>query len=205
MSRGAAAAADDADWEARRLPDILAPGLDIVFVGFNPGRKSAARMHHFAGPNNHFWALLADAGLTPRRLTWEEDLLLPQYGLGVTNIVARPSRGSADLTWPELLAGSDELARKMAELRPALVCLLGKDVYRAYAHLAPSSSVAWGRQPHSRVPRVIDFVAPNPSSRSTIPYEERLAVMQELQGLRVEATAGNCGAEQDPRVSEIRG
>lgn len=173
-----------AQWEEKRLTDILAPDLEIVFVGFNPGKWSAQREHHFSGPNNHFWRLLAEAGITPRLMSAEEDTQLLDYKLGVTNIVARPSHSSSDLTLAELRQGGDELAAKLATLRPRIVCLLGKDVFRAYAGLPGGRDVAWGKQSTSRVAGTIDFVAPNPSSRSTIPFSERLAVMQELQRLR---------------------
>jgi mismatch-specific thymine-DNA glycosylase len=163
---------------------VLAPGLDIVFVGFNPGKLSAQRAHHFAGPNNHFWRLLAGAGITPRLFSFMEDTDLPKYGLGVTNIVGRPSRSSSDLSLDELRAGGDELAVKLAVVRPRIVCLLGKDVYRAYVGLSSGREVKWGEQAAARLPGSIDFVAPNPSSRSTIPFAERLTIMQALQALR---------------------
>ena len=182
-------------WERMGVPDVLAPGLRAVFVGLNPGRASAARGHHFAGPNNHFWRLLHEAGLTPRRLRPEEDVLLPRFGLGVTNIVPRASRGEADLTWDELVAGGEALRRKIAGVRPGLVVLLGKQVYRAYAGLPRSAPVSWGLQPRQTVPGVRELAAPNPSSRSTVPYAERLALFRQVRDL----LAGPAGA---PRTAE---
>lgn len=162
------------EWQEHGVEDVLAPGLKVVFVGVNPGRKSASRGHHFAGPNNHFWRLLHEAGFTPRLLKPEEDVLLPHYGLGVTNIVARATRGEQDLDWEEFLVGGEELREKIRRYRPRLVILLGKQAYRGYAGFKQSASVEWGFQNRETVPGVREFLAPNPSSRSTIPYERRL-------------------------------
>jgi mismatch-specific thymine-DNA glycosylase len=101
---------------------------------------------------------------------------LPSLGLGLTNIVVRPSPSSSDLDWGELVSGAEELRHKTAAYRPRLICLLGKDIFRAYAGLKRSASVDWGRQASETVPGVLEFVAPNPSGRSTIPYQEKLAI-----------------------------
>jgi G:T/U-mismatch repair DNA glycosylase len=155
------------------VPDVLVPGLRLVFVGINPGRHSAARGHHFAGPQTHFWRLLAESALTPRVLLPEEDVTLPTYGLGITNVVARPSPGEGDLTWTEFRRGGERLRARIAAARPRGVACLGKNVARAYAGLGPSTPVAWGPMPGDDLPAPA-FALPNPSSRSTIPYAERL-------------------------------
>ncbi len=155
-----------------------------------PQRYSAASGHHFAGPGDHFWRLLADAGLTPRRLAPPEDVLLTTLGLGVTNIVARPSPGADDLSLGELARGGERLRREVAATAPAFVCLLGKEVYRHYAGLGPSASISWGLQARETVTGVREFVAPNPSSRSTVPYEKRLALFSELARLAGLAPSG---------------
>lgn len=165
-------------WERMTVPDVLAPGLEVVFVGLNPGRASATAGHHFAGPNNLFWRLLHEAGFVPRVLRPEEDRLLLRWGVGVTNVVPRATRGEADLGWDELAAGGAALRAKMARYRPRLVVLLGKQVYRAYAGLARTARVDWGLQPRESVAGVREFVAPNPSSRSTVPYAERLRLFE---------------------------
>lgn len=172
-----------AQWQSFTTPDIVAPDLRILFVGINPGRASAAKGHNFAGPGNHFWRLLHDAGLTPRVYAPDEERHLLDHGLGITNVVSRATRGEADLTWDELVAGGEELRAKVKELRPRIVALLGKAVYRAYAGLSSSAKVEWGLQTAEIVPGVPTFVAPNPSARSTIPYAQRLAIFRELAEL----------------------
>ncbi|MFS8665483.1 MAG: hypothetical protein LOD84_07380, partial [Limnochordales bacterium] len=170
-------------WEELSTRDLLAPGLRVLFVGINPGKRSAAAGRNFAGPGNHFWRLLHEAGFTPRRLAPHEEDQLLQYGVGITNIVSRASRGEHELTWDELAQGAEALRGKVRRFRPRAVALLGKNVYRAYAGLRRSAPVAWGVQPVPVVDGVIDFVAPNPSARSTIPYQVRLELFRALARL----------------------
>src|SRR5689334_23253733 len=105
----AAEPAGTAERPGKPLRDVVAPDLDVLFCGINPSLLSAARGHHFARPGNRFWPALALAGLTPRRMTPDEDGELPRYGLGITNIVARPTRTAAELTLQELRDGALEL------------------------------------------------------------------------------------------------
>lgn len=165
------------------VPDIVSEGLDILFVGYNPGIRSAGTGHHFAGPGNLFWALLADSGLTDCRLTPEQDHLLLYWRIGITNAVERGTPGSGDLSRAELEAGGAVVRDKVRRLRPRIVCLLGKDVYRAYAGQRPGWPVAWGLQSAAVAAPARDFVAPNPSRRSTLPYGVRLRYFRELQGV----------------------
>ena len=177
--------APEAWWEAT-LPEVVGPGLRCLFVGINPGRHSARAGHHFAGPQNHFWRLLAESGLTPRRLRSEEDRLLPSFGIGVTNVVARPSSGEGDLSWAEFEAGGARLRARVAEWRPRVVACLGKNVARAYAGLSQHAALAWGPLSLPDLPAP-GFTAPNPSSRSTIAYEERLRLFAAIAALAREA------------------
>ena len=125
------------------LPDVIAPGLEVLFCGINPSLVSATRGHHFARPGNRFWPALHLAGLTPRRLTPEEDTELLGHGIGVTNLVDRPTRAAAELTASELRDGASALAELVGEFRPQVLAVLG-------------------RQPE-RVGGVVTWVAPNPS------------------------------------------
>lgn len=165
------------------LPDYLRPGLAVVFVGYNPGDRSFTLGQHFAGRNNQFWKLLCDSGLTPRLFSPTEGGQLPDAGIGLTNIVARPSNSSSDLAWSELIEGAAGLRGKMRLCRPRVVCLLGKDIYRAYAGLARSAAVEWGAQQGGVVPDTVDYVAPNPSGRSTLPYSAKAALFEGVAAL----------------------
>ena len=112
------------------LPPIVAPDLRVLFVGINPGLKSAEVGHNFARPGNRFWGALHDGGFTPRRLAPEEDVTLPAYGLGITNIAPRPTRAAAELSDAELREGAAALEQLVREIRPKLVAIVGVTAYR---------------------------------------------------------------------------
>ena len=112
------------------LPPIVAPDLRVLFVGINPGLKSAEVGHNFARPGNRFWGALHDGGFTPRRLAPEEDVTLPDYGLGITNIAPRPTRAAAELSDAELREGAAALEQLVREIRPKLVAIVGVTAYR---------------------------------------------------------------------------
>ena len=109
---------------------VLGPGLRLLVVGINPSLRSAEVGHHFARPGNRFWPALHDAGLTPRRLRPEEDQELLEHGIGVTNLVERPTRAAAEVAREELRAGAAELERLAGRLRPRLVAVAGLGAYR---------------------------------------------------------------------------
>jgi TDG/mug DNA glycosylase family protein len=134
------------------LPDVVAPGLDVLFCGINPSLMSAARGHHFARPGNRFWPTLHLAGLTPRRLAPEEDRELLRYGLGVTN------RTAAELDAEELRAGAAALEALVARYRPAAVAVLGISAWR----LAFGAGEGIGPQGR-RIGGAATWVLPNPS------------------------------------------
>jgi TDG/mug DNA glycosylase family protein len=141
------------------LRDVIAPDLDVLFVGINPSLLSAARGHHFARPGNRFWPALHLAGLTPRRMTPDEDAELPRYGLGITNVVDRPTRTAAELTPEELVAGGEALARLVERYRPRAVAVLGVTAWRAAFH---RPKAVLGVQPE-RIGGAVTWVLPNPS------------------------------------------
>jgi TDG/mug DNA glycosylase family protein len=146
-------------------PDILAPGLEALFVGINPGLLSARVGHNFANPANGFWRLMHESGLVPRRLAPTEEMELLRHGLGLTNLVARETRGVMDLSRDEFEAGKEVLAAKIRKYRPAAVVFVGVTVYRAFAGKKPAATIACGEQPE-RIEGARVFVVPNPSGRN---------------------------------------
>ena len=159
-----------ADLEAARnrtVPDVLpAPGamLRVLFCGINPSLYSAATGWHFARPGNRFWPALHLSGFTPRRLAPREQHLLPGYGLGITNLVARATAQAAELSDAELLAGAERLATLTGRHRPRILAIAGVTAYRtAFGH--PRAST--GPQPQTPAgPRV--WVLPNPSGLNAL-------------------------------------
>src|SRR5215467_6099987 len=113
-----------------RLRDYLNPGARILFVGINPGARSAAVGHHFAGASNRFWKLLFDSGLIDEPLKYQEDWRLPEWQLGLTNIIRRSSIGIGELSPAEYKAGCASLERKIRRYAPRTVAFLGVTIYR---------------------------------------------------------------------------
>ncbi len=162
------------------LPDYLRPGLDVVFVGINPGRHSAARGHHYAGPGNHFWPLLYESGLVPEPLTYEDDWRCPDFGIGLTNLVARPSPTMDDLSLEEMQAGVEPLRQKILRYGPRVVCFNGKRIFEVFSgHSLPRGRL--GLQPE-RIGRSRLFVMPSTSPRSaSYQRDDKLALFRQLR------------------------
>lgn len=116
--------------EEHPVPDVVRPGLDVLFVGINPGVQTARARRHFANPHNAFWGALAASGLTPRRLDPSETDALLALGLGVTNVVTRATPGSSDVTREDVLRGRPRLEALVREARPGWVAFVGKEAYR---------------------------------------------------------------------------
>ena len=120
------------------MKDRIAPDLRVLFVGINPGVRSAQTGHHFAGFSNRFWKLLHESGLVPEPITFLDDDRLIEWGYGITNLIARPTPGINDLRPAEYVAGWTRLDRKLRRVRPRIVALVGVTVYRAIRPLFPS-------------------------------------------------------------------
>ncbi|MFI5607587.1 G/U mismatch-specific DNA glycosylase [Amycolatopsis sp. NPDC051903] len=114
----------------KTIPDVLKPGLDVLFCGINPGLYSGALGLHFARPGNRFWPALHAAGFTPRLLDPSEQHELLDLGLGITNVVARTTARADELTGDELRAGGKLLAEKVLEAKPRWLAILGITAYR---------------------------------------------------------------------------
>jgi double-stranded uracil-DNA glycosylase len=149
--------------------DHIKENLKILFVGFNPSIRSSETGHHFANPNNRFWRILYDAGLTPRKFDAAEDAKLLDLGMGITNIVARPTKAADEITKEEYKEGKEILRNKIELLKPRVVCFVGKGVYQEYSGI---KNVPWGRQEKAVVPGTIDFVAPSSSGLVRMKVEE---------------------------------
>jgi double-stranded uracil-DNA glycosylase len=146
------------------LRDRIRPGVRVLFVGINPGVRSALTGHHFAGFSNRFWKLLYDSRLVPEPVTYVDDERLPDWGYGITNVVPRPTPGIDTLEREEYVAGSARLRRKIQRYKPAVVALVGVTVFRA---LFPDrkGAVTVGPQ-KERIGESVVFVVPNPSGRN---------------------------------------
>lgn len=175
------------DWSALRLKDRIAPDLRVLFVGINPGVRSAQTGHHFAGFSNRFWKLLYESGLVPEPVTFLDDDRLTGWGYGITNLIARPTPGINDLRPAEYVAGWKVLKRKIRRARPRVVALVGVTVYRAVRPLFPGvtplprqHAIELGLQPET-IHGARVFVLPNPSGRNAnFSYQEMLDAFSAL-------------------------
>ncbi|MGE3288926.1 MAG: G/U mismatch-specific DNA glycosylase [Pseudonocardia sp.] len=170
---------------AGAIPDVLPgdgdPPLRVLFCGINPGLVSAATGHHFARPGNRFWPALHRGGFTPRQLAPAEQDELPALGMGITNLVARPSARADELTAAELRAGGARLRELVATRCPAWLAVVGVTAYRTAFALPKAAvgrqDVVWGA---TRV-----WVLPNPSGLNA--HWQLPALAEEFGRLRAAA------------------
>lgn len=143
----------------RTIPDVIGPGVRVLFCGINPSLYSGATGHHFARPGNRFWPALHRSGFTPRQLHPSEQDELLRHGLGVTNLVQRATARADELTAAELTEGSRRLATLVGRCEPRAVAVVGVTAYRT-AFDRPRAVV--GPQP-GRIGDALLWVLPNPS------------------------------------------
>ena len=178
------------DWSHLRLKDRLGPDLRVLFVGINPGVRSAQTGHHFAGFSNRFWKLLAESRLVPEPITYVDDDRLTGWGLGITNLIARPSPGIDDLKPAEYVEGWAALERKIRKYRPSVVALVGVTLYRALLPLLLGDKKLVTRHGTDAILGLRSetihgarlFVLPNPSGRNAnFSYGEMLEAFTRLR------------------------
>jgi TDG/mug DNA glycosylase family protein len=141
------------------IRDVIAPGLNVLFVGINPGLYTAWAGHHFARPGNRFWPTLQAAGFTDRVLHPSEEHQLLPLGYGITNIVQRATALASELSVAELEAGGARLVRTVTRYRPRCLAVLGVSSYRT-AFRQPKAKI--GLQ-DERIGETVIWVLPNPS------------------------------------------
>ena len=149
--------------------DLLRPGLDLLFCGYNPSLTSGQTGHHYAHPGNRFWRLLFAVGITDRLYSPQEDEDLLDIGIGFTNLCTRPTRRADELTRAEVRAGADALRGRLDRHRPRAVAYTGIGVYKWFR---ATSKVRWGVQPEPAVRGVTDVVVPSPSGLNRMRFEE---------------------------------
>lgn len=143
----------------KTVPDVIAPDLQVLFCGINPGLYTAAVGHHFARPGNRFWPALHGSGFTDRLLSPFEERELLALRLGVTNVVARATAGASELTKEDFIKGGRRLRARVRRYRPGIVAVLGVGAYRE-AFGCPKAMI--GEQ-DERIGEARIWVLPNPS------------------------------------------
>jgi double-stranded uracil-DNA glycosylase len=145
--------------EGKTVPDVIAPGLRVLFCGINPGLYTAAVGHHFARPGNRFWPALHRSGFTEQLLSPFAERQLLLMGIGVTNVVARATATAAELNREDFIKGGRKLMAKVRRYRPQVVAVLGVGAYRV-AFAQPKAVI--GEQPEG-IGEARVWVLPNPS------------------------------------------
>lgn len=154
------------------LPDYLRRGLDLIFIGINPGSFSVARGHYFARTTSRFWPAFSKSklgepicrALAVDRLHPEHDSLLPRFGIGLTDVAKRPSANASALTSQDFATWAPSLMEKLKRCRPHVACFHGLTAYRPFLKIALASDhrPSLGQQTHT-IGRTRIFVVPNPS------------------------------------------
>ncbi|HYM22947.1 MAG TPA: mismatch-specific DNA-glycosylase [Vicinamibacterales bacterium] len=167
----------------RALRDRVAPNVRVLLVGINPGIRSAAIGHHFAGYSNRFWRLLYESRLVTEPIGTEEDWRLPEWRLGITNLIPRATPGIDTLRREEYVAGTRMLRRRVRRWKPEIVAFVGVTLYRVVCERRPSQPVRLGLQRETLEGARI-FVLPNPSGRNAnFSYADMLSAFRRLRRL----------------------
>ncbi|KAJ1678644.1 uracil DNA N-glycosylase Thp1 [Spiromyces aspiralis] len=172
--------------ELKPVKDVLLPGLDVLFVGINPGIQSSLYQHHFANPLNLFWRGLYHCRLVPEPLTaHEEDKLVEVYNMSITNLVDRPTRTTSDLSRKEMKEAVPRLTKRIDFCRPKIVCFVGMGIYEVYAGKP--------KFPLGLQPDVLEF--PQSVHDESLPTKVWVFVMP--------STSGRTAAYQNPQKLEL--
>jgi TDG/mug DNA glycosylase family protein len=147
------------------LPDILGPNIDVVFCGTAVATASATRGHYYAGRANKFWEFLHVTGLTPERLQPEDDVRLPTFGLGLTDLVKHVAQShDRDLDF----STTPDLERRLASHRPTWVAFNGLNAAKKAAKVFGQPKPRYGVQDWT-VGDARVFVLTNSSGASATP------------------------------------
>jgi len=174
------------------LPDHIQPGVQILFIGINPGLRSAEVRHHYAGYSNRFWKLLYESNCVSVPLTYHDDWRLPEWGYGLTNIVDRPTTGIHELTTVDYTKGRKTLLKKIRRYQPKIVAVLGLTVRKALFPTTTHRPSKKNSIPHQSCVGLQDedfggaavFVLPNPSGRNAhYSFEQMLNLFRQLRNL----------------------
>ncbi|WP_233217356.1 G/U mismatch-specific DNA glycosylase [Trinickia dabaoshanensis] len=163
---------------AQHLPDLIAPGLSVLFCGINPGMRAASTGHHFSGRGNRFWRVLHRAGFTPEEMSPEHDRRLLECGFGLTTAVSRATARADQLSSKEIRAAAAQLEQKIQRYAPRFVAFLGKI---ALAEISGKRDIRWGLQTGSFGGARV-WVLPNPSGLNrSFDFDALVAAYRELR------------------------
>lgn len=164
------------------LPDLLRPGLDVVFVGINPGERSAERGHYYGHPGNAFWRRLSASPLVGREVTADDDASLLAEGIGFTDVVKRVITDSALITRAEFAEAVPAFLQRIGQASPRAVCFTATRPFEA-VYPGQWRTRGWGRQDVPALAGADVWVMPSPSGRAAGYHGEIDRVLAELAGV----------------------
>ena len=159
----------------RTLPDYLRRGMRLIVVGCNPGERSARLGHYYAGRGNLFWPLLYDSGVIPELLDYRDDKRIIEFGVGLTDLVKRPTRGIEEIDRQEFAEGRILLAQKLEEYTPQVVAFNGKLVFEKFAQRPCKLGLQKDRLYGAQV-----FVLPSTSGQNVVARGQRMRYFRQL-------------------------
>lgn len=162
----------------RTLPDYLRPGMKLIIVGCNPGDRSARVGHYYAGRGNEFWPLLYDSGVIPELLDHHDDKRMIEFGVGLTDLVKRPTRGVEELTREEFAEGRIVLAQKLEQYAPQVIAFNGVGVFENFAQRSCKPGLQKAKLYGARV-----FVLPSTSAKNAKGRGYKLRYFRQLAKL----------------------
>ena len=162
----------------RTLPDYLRNGMRLVIVGCNPGDRSARVGHYYAGRGNEFWPLLFESGVLPELLEHRDDKRVIEFGVGLTDLVKRPTRGIEELTREDFAEGRVVLSQKLQQYAPQVIAFNGKTTYESFAQrpceLGLQKELVYGAK---------IFVLPSTSGQNAVGHRTKLRYFRQLAKL----------------------
>ena len=165
--------------ELQTLPDLVGPGQQLVFVGINPGERSAERGHYYGHPGNAFWRRLSASPLVQREVTCEDDAALAAEGIGFTDVVKRVVTDSTQITREELADSVGDFRRRIAHASPRAICFTATRPFEAVYPRAWRTR-RWGRQDVLPLEGAEVWVMPSPSGRAAAYHREIDQVLADL-------------------------
>ena len=167
------------------LPDYLRPGLNLIFIGINPGHYSAQVGRYYARPGNLFWPAVSNSGLVSRSVQPGDEPYLLSQGIGLTDVVKRPTHSSGDLTQDEFDAGARLLLEKLQTHQPRTACFVGLLGATAFLGRAVRPGPLSEKIGPTRL-----FVIPSPSRRNAHYGQEKIvSFFKQLESYVREITA----------------
>jgi double-stranded uracil-DNA glycosylase len=162
----------------KTLPDYLRKGMKLVIVGCNPSESSVRAGHYYSGRGNQFWPILHKSGVVPEPLEYRDDKRIIEFGIGLTDLVKKPTKGIEDLTRQDFAEGRIVLSQKLEEFAPRVIAFNGKSVYEQFAQ----RKCKYGLQAeHLYGARI--YVLPSTSGQNAQEHKEKLLHFRKLAQL----------------------